>query len=142
METSMHYPFIYFLYDTNQVLVYKIQALEYITITDVMRKGNGRGLSFSHLNHLRRFIMSKARLSRDGLFVAQEQLHHLVEIINDYIQQVMTTTSAQMVHIVCSESAAGSLRVALAPPKYVIGFPEDLSIGPLWKLDEKGTGIP
>lgn len=70
-------------------------------------------------------------------FVAQEQLHHLVVIINDYIQQVMTTTSAQMVHIVCSESAAGSLRVALAPPKYVIGFPEDLSIGPLWKLDEK-----
>lgn len=68
METSMHYPFIYFLYDTNQVLVYKIQALEYITITDVMRKGNGRGMSFSHLNHLRRFIMSKAHLSRDGLF--------------------------------------------------------------------------
>ncbi|MGE7749032.1 DUF1835 domain-containing protein [Lysinibacillus fusiformis] len=27
--------------------------------------------------------------------------------------------------------------MALAPPKYVIGFPEDLSIGPLWKLDEE-----
>ena len=74
--------------------------------------------------------------------MGQEELYQLVEIINNYIQQVITTTSAQMVHIVCSESATGSLRATLAPPKYVIGFPEDLSIGPLWKLDEKRTGIP
>ena len=67
METSMHYPFIYFFYGTNQVLVYKIQALEYITIEDVMRKGNGRGMSLSHLNHLQHSIMNKAPLSRDGL---------------------------------------------------------------------------
>ncbi len=69
METSMHYPFIYFFYGTNQVLVYKIQALEYITIEDVMRRGgNGRGgMSLSHLNHLQHSIMNKAPLSRDGL---------------------------------------------------------------------------
>ena len=60
METSMHYPFIYFFYGTNQVLVYKIQALEYITIEDVMRKGNGRDMSLSHLNHLQHSIMNKA----------------------------------------------------------------------------------
>ncbi|GAB0166565.1 hypothetical protein LSPCS325_00020 [Lysinibacillus sp. CTST325] len=36
-----------------------------------------------------------------------------------------------------SESAAGSVRVALAPPKHVIGFPDGFSIGPLWKLEEK-----
>ena len=67
METSMHYPFIYFFYDTNQVLVYRIQALEYITIAEVMREGNGRGMSLSHLNLLQHFIMNKAHLSRDGL---------------------------------------------------------------------------
>lgn len=43
METSMHYPFIYFFYDTNQVLVYRIQALEYITIEEVMREGEWQG---------------------------------------------------------------------------------------------------
>ncbi|QSB08786.1 DUF1835 domain-containing protein [Lysinibacillus fusiformis] len=138
METSMHYPFIYFLYDTNQVLVYKIQALEYITITDVMRKGEWQGFELQPSELFTAFYHEQSTPQQGwSFFVAQEQLHHLVEIINDYIQQVMTTTSAQMVHIVCSESAAGSLRVALAPPKYVIGFPEDLSIGPLWKLDEK-----
>ncbi len=138
METSMHYPFIYFLYDTNQVLVYKIQALEYITITDVMRKGEWQGFELQPSESFTAFHHEQSTPQQGwSFFVAQEQLHYFVEIINDYIQQVMTTTSAQMVHIVCSESAAGSLRVALAPPKYVIGFPEDLSIGPLWKLDEK-----
>lgn len=44
METSMHYPFIYFFYDTNQVLVYRIQALEYITIEEVMREGGMAGV--------------------------------------------------------------------------------------------------
>lgn len=67
METSMYYPFIYFFYDTNQVLVYRIQALEYITVADVMRKGEWQGYELEHLNLLQHFIMNKAHLSRDGL---------------------------------------------------------------------------
>ena len=41
------------------------------------------------------------------------------------------------VHIVTSESAAGSLRFSMTGPKTVIGFPDALSIGPLGKLDEE-----
>lgn len=41
------------------------------------------------------------------------------------------------VHIVSSESAAGSLRVGLDWPKVVIGFPDSFSIGPLYNLHEK-----
>ena len=41
------------------------------------------------------------------------------------------------VHIVTSESTAGSLRVGLEGPKTVIGLPDNFSSGPLWKLDEK-----
>lgn len=44
---------------------------------------------------------------------------------------------SQPVHIITSESTAGSLRVAIHGPKNVIGFPDAFSIGPLWKLDEK-----
>lgn len=138
METSMHYPFIYFFYDTNQVLVYRIQALEYITIAEVMREGEWQGYELKPSESFTAFHHEQSTPQQGwSFFMGQEELYQLVEIINDYIQQVITTASAQMVHIVCSESAAGSLRATLAPPKYVIGFPEDLSIGPLWKLDEK-----
>ncbi|MDN3451546.1 DUF1835 domain-containing protein [Planococcus sp. APC 3906] len=44
---------------------------------------------------------------------------------------------SEAVHIITSESTAGSLRVAIHGPKNVIGFPDAFSIGPLWKLDEK-----
>lgn len=46
-------------------------------------------------------------------------------------------TQLTPVHIVTSESAAGSLRFSMKGPKTVIGFPDALSIGPLRKLDEK-----
>lgn len=63
----------------------------------------------------------------------------MVEEINRYIQRKRQSQDDQRsaVHIVTSESAAGSLRVALQHPKTVIGFPDAFSIGPLWRLDEK-----
>ncbi|WP_155592934.1 DUF1835 domain-containing protein [Lysinibacillus cavernae] len=140
METTIHYPFIYFLYEPNQVFVYKIQALAYITIADVTEKGEWAGYELKPSEPFTAFHHERSSPKQGwSLLFEQNQLNHFVDIINDYIQQrkVETSTTAQMVHIVCSESAAGSLRVALAPPKYVIGFPDDLSIGPLWKLDEK-----
>ncbi|MGC7928458.1 hypothetical protein [Lysinibacillus sphaericus] len=39
METVMHYPFVYFLYDHNQVLVYTIQTLDSITLANVVENG-------------------------------------------------------------------------------------------------------
>lgn len=68
METVMHYPFIYFLYEPNQVLVYKIQTLDYITLANVLEKGEWEGMSFRHQSHLQHFGMNKEILKRDGLF--------------------------------------------------------------------------
>lgn len=141
METAMHYPFIYFLYERNQVFVYKIQTLNYITLADVVEKGEWEGYELPPTEPFTTF-RHEERDPQEGwsFWVAAEQLSYLVDTINDYIQlqrKRAKTTTARVTHIVCSESAAGSLRVALAPPKYVIGFPQDLSIGPLWKLDEE-----
>ncbi|MFC4411584.1 DUF1835 domain-containing protein [Chungangia koreensis] len=61
----------------------------------------------------------------------------LADEINKHIQKFRTGYQLGPVHIVTSESAAGSLRVSLPRPKCVIGFPDSFSIGPLWKLDEK-----
>lgn len=138
METITHYPYIYFLYKPNQVLVYKIQTFEYISLADVMEKGEWSSYALQPSESFTAFHHEQHQPQEGWTFwMEQEQLYLLVEMINDYIQQVMITTTAQAVHIVCSEAVAGSLRGALAPPKYVIGFPEDLSIGPLWKLDEE-----
>ena len=38
------------------------------------------------------------------------------------------------VHIICGESAAGSLRVGLSDENKVIGFPDFFAVGPLWRL--------
>lgn len=68
-------------------------------------------------------------------------MKQMVEEINKHIQKNRhlkgVGNQIGAVHIVNSESAAGSLRVGLERPKTVIGFPDSFSIGPLWKLDEK-----
>ncbi len=140
METVMHYPFIYFLYDHNQVVVYTIQTLDSITLANVVENGEWERYELPPSEPFTTFRHEQSDPKEGWSFwAAAEHLSYLVDTINDYIQlqRNRMTTTARVAHIVCSESAAGSLRVELAPPKYVIGFPEDLSIGPLWKLDEE-----
>ena len=76
-----------------------------------------------------------------GIGISQHGMNEMVEEINRHIQRKRQVSGLEdqsgPVHIVSSESAAGSLRVALQYPKTIIGFPDDFSIGPLWRLDEK-----
>ena len=85
-------------------------------------------------------------LEGKGYMIKQSDVNTMVEVVNKYIQKYRHSFSSSSVeagdkawpvHIVSSESAAGSLRVGLERPKVVIGFPDSFSIGPLWKLDEK-----
>lgn len=85
-------------------------------------------------------------LEGKGYMIKQSEVNTMVEVVNKYIQQyrhsfssssVEAVDKAWPVHIVSSESAAGSLRVGLERPKVVIGFPDSFSIGPLWNLDKK-----
>lgn len=81
-----------------------------------------------------------------GFMMNQNDLNQIGEIINEAIQQQRQFYSPSLleegevipVHLVSSESAAGSLRVGLDLPKIVIGFPDSFSMGPLYNLDEKG----
>ena len=81
-----------------------------------------------------------------GYVIKQSDVNTMVGVVNEYIQKyrhffssisVEADDKSWPVHIVSSESAAGSLRVGLERPKIVIGFPDSFSIGPLWKLDKK-----
>ncbi|GAA0339652.1 DUF3658 domain-containing protein [Bacillus carboniphilus] len=72
-----------------------------------------------------------------GFCFDQNELNKMVEEINKLIQKYRHLKGQGPVHIVNTESAAGSIRVGLERPKTVIGFPDSFSIGPLWRLDEK-----
>lgn len=72
-----------------------------------------------------------------GFSFNQADLNKMVEVINKLIQNYRHLKGQGPVHIVNTESAAGSIRVGLERPKTVIGFPDSFSIGPLWKIDEK-----
>ncbi|MGK5509127.1 DUF1835 domain-containing protein [Brevibacillus formosus] len=94
--------------------------------------------SFNHETH-------KPLVGR-GYFITLDDLNNMVEEINKHIQksrhklmneQKHRSKTVSTVHIVSPEYAAGPLRIGLERPKVVIGFPDFLSIGPLWKLDEK-----
>lgn len=76
-----------------------------------------------------------------GFFINQDGMNEMVEEINQQIQKARQVKGPEdqlgAVHIVTSESAAGSLRVGLEKPNTVIGFPDSFSTGPLWKLDKE-----
>jgi len=145
IKLKVHYPFVYLLIEPNIVTVYKIKSLEYVNLTDVINIGEWEAYELQHPHQFEAFNHDKSRPSENpwSFYLEQEQLYNIVEIINDAIQQQRSvsqhelTPSSQMVHIACSESAAGSLRVAFVSSMHIIAFPDDLSIGPLFQLEEK-----
>lgn len=131
--------------EPNAVLVYKIETQNYVTVSDVNENGEWQTFELEHedfetFNHEKR-----NPLVGQGYMINQNDVNQIVEAINKYIQKhryfyspsPVEEGEIMPVHIVSSESAAGSLRVGLERPKVVIGFPDSFSIGPLCKLHEK-----
>ncbi|MEY9976734.1 DUF1835 domain-containing protein [Lysinibacillus sp. RC79] len=141
MESKVNYPFIYFLLESNMVFVYRIRTLNYLNASDLIDSNEWEAYELQHQTLFETFNHEDSKSIEDLRFwLEHDKLNDIVEIINDCIQKqrsVDRRLTTQAVHIVSSESAAGSVRVALAPPKHVIGFPDCFSIGPLWKLEEK-----
>ncbi|MFJ8512156.1 DUF1835 domain-containing protein [Lysinibacillus xylanilyticus] len=141
MESKANYPFIYFLLKSNMVFVYKIKTHNYLNASDLMDSNEWEAYELQHDTLFETFNHEDSKSIEDlGFWLEHDKLNDIVEIINDCIQKhrsVDRQLTTQAVHIVSSESAAGSVRVALAPPKHVIGFPDCFSIGPLWKLEKK-----
>lgn len=141
MEWKVNYPFIYFLLESNTVFVYRITTHNYLNASDVIDSSKWETFKIQQHALLETFNHEESdAIEGWGFYLEQDELCNIVEIINDCIQKhraVDQRLTTQAAHIVSSESTAGSVRVALAPPKHVIGFPDCFSIGPLWKLEEK-----
>lgn len=149
IKSKVNYPFIYFFIEPNVVFVYKIETQNYLTVSNLIENGEWQTFELKHENEFKTFNHDENNpLEGKGYFIQQNDMNLMVEVINKYIQKYRHLLSfsassrevgyqAGAVHIVSSESAAGSLRVGLERPKVVIGFPDSFSIGPLWKLDEK-----
>lgn len=84
---------------------------------------------FEEFNH-EEYEPSKGR----QFFVNQEGLSVMVKAINKVIQKNKFVVDSISVHMVSTESAAGSLRIGLLRPRMVIGFPDSLAIGPIQGL--------
>ncbi|MBS4192156.1 DUF1835 domain-containing protein [Bacillus sp. FJAT-49705] len=145
MKTKINFPFIYFFMEPNVVFVYKIETQNYVTVSDFIKRGQWETFELDHGEIFDMFNHEVSKpLEGKGYFINEVDLNIMVEEINKHIQKNRHSLSlpqyaggASAVHIITSESAAGSLRVGLERPKVVIGFPDCFSIGPLWKLDEK-----
>ncbi|KQL18445.1 hypothetical protein AN957_07580 [Cytobacillus solani] len=147
MKTKVIYPFIYFFMEPNVVFVYKIETQNYVTVSDLNENGEWQTYELEHENEFEMFNHEESNpLEGKGYAIKQSDVNTMVEVVNRCIQKyrhpfssssVEAGDQVEAVHIVSSESAAGSLRVGLERPKVVIGFPDSFSIGPLWKLVEK-----
>lgn len=142
IKTKVNDPFIYLLAEPNIVFVYRIEAQGYITMSDFM-DGLHKCETFeiSHEDDFKAFDHRESQpIEGRGFFINQDDMNEMIEKINKQIQKgrQIKGLGEQLgaLHLVTSESAAGSLRVGLEGPKTVIGFPDSFSIGPLWKLDE------
>ncbi len=133
--------------EPNVVFVYKIETQNYVTVSDLNKNGEWQTYELEHEAEFEKFNHEESNpLEGKGYMIKQNDVNTMVEIVNNCIQKyrhsfasalVVTGEQVAPVHIVSSESTAGSLRVGLERPKVVIGFPDSFSIGPLWKLDEK-----
>ncbi|MGG0719704.1 DUF1835 domain-containing protein [Robertmurraya massiliosenegalensis] len=137
MNTRVDYPYLYFHSEPNLVFVYKIETDQYVSISNVNDCGEWSTFelnhSFEQFNHY-----DQQPLEGRGYFMNLEDLHQVVQEINEHIQNERQSRElAHPYHLVSSESTAGTVRFSLKSPKTVIGYPDDLAIGPLWKLNEE-----
>lgn len=136
MHSRAEYPYIYFHSAPDIVFVYKIETNDYITISNMHQGGDWSTYklcdSFEEFNHF-----EVEPIQGRGYFISMDDLHHVVQAINRYIQKYRDTAKdLHPYHLVSSESGAGALKYSLQSPKKVIGFPDFLAIGPLWKMNE------
>jgi hypothetical protein len=144
MKTRTNYPFIYFFVEPNVVFVYKIQVDKYVTAADISQYGEWATYEIKNADRFENFDHeSYVPLVGLGYFVQQDQLHSMIEKINQLIHkqrnflQEVGAIETTTFHLVSSSSTAGALRVGLDRPKTVIGFQDSFAMGPIWKLESK-----
>ncbi|MBV7509677.1 DUF1835 domain-containing protein [Bacillus sp. sid0103] len=73
---------------------------------------------------------------------SQEEMIEKLYFLHDRILGVLKNGNHfqreyEAVHIVCGESAAGSLKVGLGRENKIIGFPDFFAVGPIWELHKE-----
>lgn len=140
IKKKIHHPFIYFFFEPNTVIVYKIETQIYLTVYD-LRKHDcdiykiNAAIDFEYFHH-----ENYEPAISYSYFINVDLMVEIVEEINLVIQDYLRKNFQKPegpYHIVCFESTAGSLNVGLPRPKTVIAIPDNLSYGPLGKLDKK-----
>ncbi|RNF41228.1 DUF1835 domain-containing protein [Planococcus salinus] len=142
VKTKINDPFIYFLLEPTTVLVYRNETHTYVSVSDLMDPSKWEAFEIEQGETFETFNRKeKQPIEGTSFFLNQEDMAEIAEEINEHIQKNRHLKKPEKqvgaVHLVVSESVAGSLRIGLERPKTVIGFPDAFSIGPLWKLEEK-----
>lgn len=141
IKNIINYPFIYFLIEPDIVMVYQLNTLRYLTTEDFLN-GMCEAYEIDTDDDFEKFNHEEyPKIEGRGFYFKQDDLIQLVDKINthihDYRKSSKISDERGSIHLVMSESAAGSLRVGLTRPKTVIGIPDSFDIGPLWQLDKK-----
>jgi hypothetical protein len=137
MKVRTNYPFIYFLIEPNVIFVYKIDSKDYLKVEELSLSGEWTTFELTDTDDFATFYhQEREPLIGRGYFLQQSVKYLMTEKINQLIQKHRIKKPSP-VHIVSSDSAAGSLRYGLERPKTVIGFSAVFSIGPIWQLVHK-----
>ena len=136
------FPFIYFLIEPNIVFVYKVETLRYLTLKEMPHIGEWQTFELNHEEEFDTFNHEDSTpLTGRFYVVSQDTNNIMLKKINQLIHRQrmanLQENSKRVVHLVCSEAAAGALRFGLNRPKTVIGFQAFFSVGPIWHLDQK-----
>ena len=123
--------------EPNVVFSYKIETEHYLTFSELREYGEWQTYELNHEDDFFSFNHERHKPLVGRGYLVKLDNNTMVKIINEQIQKHRMAAEKSPVHIVISESAAGTLRVGLDRPKVVLGFPDSFSIGPIWKLDEK-----
>ncbi|WP_180968281.1 DUF1835 domain-containing protein [Cytobacillus massiliigabonensis] len=121
------------------MFVYKIETNDYLTVSTVSNRGSWETYELNHPEEFNTFIHDEWEpLVGRGYLIQQEDTYKMTKLINKQIQK-HSVKNKEPVHIVSTESAAGTIRFSLDRPKKVLAFSDFFSYGPLWKLNrEKG----
>lgn len=142
IETRVSYPFIYFLVEENLVLMYRIESDKFVTASTLIESSDTEMYELASTENFESFIHNEREpVEGRSIFMNHRDLDFMTDEINKHIQKNRQLNKDEnqigTVHLVTTESPAGTLRSGLDRPKTVIGFPDSFSIGPLWKLPEK-----
>lgn len=119
------------------VFVYKIETNDYLTVSRFLDGGSLETYELNHPEEFNTFTHEESHpLIGRGYFIQQNDTYKMTKFINKQIQKHRVIDDGP-IHIVSTESAAGTIRYSIDRPRKVLTFSEFFSFGPLWMLERE-----